>query len=60
MDPKLGTDFNNGTKGSRLGDFEVGQENLILFCLDLQKAWMRMILTLGLIKNRSVKPQIRS
>ena len=51
MDPKLGTDFNNGTKGSRLGDFEVGQENLILFCLDLQKAWMRMILTLGLIKT---------
>ena len=38
MDPKLGTDFDNGTKGSRLGDFEVGQEDLILFCLDLQKA----------------------
>ena len=29
MDPKLGTDFENGTKGNRLGDFEVGQEALI-------------------------------
>lgn len=34
MDPKLGTDFDNGTKGNRLGDFEVGQKILILFCLD--------------------------
>lgn len=36
-DPKLGTDFDNRTKGNRLGDFEVGQEALILVCLDLQK-----------------------